>query len=169
MPVKLVSQNKMALFPGVAVPKSFIEDLINKNQTNTKKKKKGDTPSTPPHNMGKDDARSCWFPYSELEQLFNDNGLTPNSTTNEKMKYGIRIYLGMHDENHDLHKPPNGIPLPKKSYDEQHTVILVVTKKDSQNLNADQLIEDKNSLSYGGQGLDIGSLCPPDCKDGQTW
>ena len=168
MPKKLSDPSKpFALGPGREVPKSFIADVVSKFKGNTKKKKRGDPTGAPPHPMGKDDSKSCWFSYSELEQLFNDNGLTPSSTTNEKKKYGLRIYFGMHDKDHKFHQT---VPLPIK-YDDQHTVVLVVTLQDEQikTKNNDLLKDGTSSISYALDGMDIGSLCPPACDTGETW
>jgi hypothetical protein len=166
MPVKLASVDDLKTFtPGTAVPKSFILDLINKNYYNTKKKRRGQGPANPGDDMKNHDARCCWFPYIELEKLFIANGFNEQ----EKDKFGVRIYYGMHDKDHSFHHMTHGTQLPDVKYDGQHTVILVVTKIDSENKNADQLNEGFNSLSYGGQGMDIGSLCPPACDGGQTW
>lgn len=168
MPLKLVSDQDfkmLGIAPGTAVPKKFIADLIDENLKRTKKKRKGQSPGTPAGDMDpRSDAKSCWFPYNELEKLFNENGFSAE----EKSKFGLRIYYGMHDKGHEFHRSVNGVPLPKESYDGQHTVVLVVTKKNEEGKNADQLIDNVSSLSYGGQGMDIGSLCPPDCNDGQS-
>ncbi len=155
-----------AIAPGSAVPKDFIVHLINENYSKTKKKRRTQGPGTPADDMrAADDARSCWFPYDELEKLFNANGFTAA----EKLKFGVRIYFGMHDKDHEFHRSATGVPLPNVKYDGQHTAILVVTKKNAQGLNKDLLQDGVHSLSYGGQGMDIGSLCPPDCTGGETW
>jgi hypothetical protein len=166
MPLKIVddSEGLKHLTPGVAVPKSFIHRLVNQYYDRTKKRRRAHNPGTPPDHMGQNDARSCWFPYKELEALFNQNGFTEA----QKELFGLRIYFGLHDKNDRFHDDPNGNKLPNPNYDEQHTVILVVTKKENE-INNDQLRDNVNSLSYGGMGLDLGSLCPPDCKGGETW
>lgn len=170
MPKKLSDLTAKALGPGREVPKSFIADVVSKFKNQTKKRKRNDLPTTPAHPIGTNDSKSCWFSYSELEQLFNDNGLPPNATANEKMKFGLRIYFGMHDKDHVFHQPPTGVPLPA-GYDEQHTVVLVTTLKDTQipTKNNDLLIDGTSSISYALDGMDIGSLCPPACDGGETW
>ncbi|MBS4064098.1 MAG: hypothetical protein KGZ74_06035 [Chitinophagaceae bacterium] len=164
MPLKIVNDiNQIkTLVPGTAVPLSFIRDVVNENYDKTKKRRRNHTPGTPPDNMGPNDSRSCWFPYSELEDLFKDNGLTNGN----KDQFGVRIYFGMHNDDHVFHRIPGGTPLPNAQYDGQHTTVLVVTRKNG-NINEDQLTEGVHSLSYGGEGMDIGSLCPPACDGGQ--
>lgn len=174
MPRKLSTPGAHPAVPGQEVPKQFIGDLILKFRGFSKKRKRTDTSTTRAHDIGNDDSKSCWFPYSELEALFKDNGLPPTATPAEKAKYGIRIYFGMHDKDHSFHQGATGVKLPNK-YDEQHTVILVATLQDTSTpaKNVDLLIEGTSSVSftgdYKGDGMDIGSLCPPACDGGQTW
>lgn len=143
------------------VTKEQLKKLVGNYYQKMGKKKKGGTKHDPLDTTK--DTRSVWFQKQNLDELFAENGYRNDLPDDEKKKYGLRIYFGVHDKDTILTDIPEG-------YDNQQMVILYVTKKES--LANNVASADVNSLdvpgSDVGMGMNHGKLCPPDSGCGEV-
>ncbi len=158
IPIKVTSETS---FLNDGVKKSQLIKLVEQHYTQIQKKDKyGKTKKLDK----KLDAKAIWFSMKNLNDLFKANSYKPE----EEDKFGLRIYLCVHDK--------NIIPDIDPAYDNQQTVILVVTKAENDKPDNDQL-PDNAEFTEGNffveicgfarsEGLNHGKICPPSICDG---
>lgn len=126
------------------------------------------------HGHSAKDSISCWFSYTEIQQLFADNIAIYRRLTDPTAPdsiFGLKIYYGVHSAETTPERPNSELPPERKDYRSRHNVILVVTANKngvpydllSVEATEDVKIEDIYSVSTTGyyNGLDLGTLCPP--------
>ncbi len=152
MPLKIVSELNKKAFSSQVTPRSItldqIKQLSAEYQKNTYKIAFNNPRSFDPNF----DTKAVWFPLKEVLDFLAANNVDLNNPTD----YGIRIYFGHHMPSNDF-QPSNS------NYLYRDTAILVATKK-AGSLNSN-LLSTNFSVSLaggGGEGLDNGTLCPPE-------
>ena len=169
MPVELQNSNGAHLTNGPFLDRPTIKGMVLKYRDN--------------HKQDPNCLNFIHFSLNEVIQLFIDNNMIdPNVPVSGQLfglQYlGLKVYLGTHVDKDDC--PPSTIdPNPYITMD---TAILCCTKLDvTKKMWRDQLVislpkpdklkgkSETNfvSLTALGEGLDKGSICPPDCPPKQ--
>lgn len=99
--------------------------------------------------LGKEDSLSVWYSIEELEEFLQ--------LAKEHGGDGVRLYFGAYDKEN----------APKKGYEGRQTVVFVATRqKEAQNgstNNKDIYINTEKGNSI--LAYNVGSLCPPFCRE----
>ncbi|MDB5139774.1 MAG: hypothetical protein JWR12_1690 [Mucilaginibacter sp.] len=146
MPIKLDSSSEK--LHGGRINKKMVIEMVNYYRANRRK-----------------DANSLKFAHFtalEVLNLFADNGIINQLTNDQILKatpFGAKIYMASHAN--DAATCPAGRETQYLNYD---TTIICNTSFDGQTWN-DLLADGQSSVSLAGagDGLDKGSICPPDC------
>lgn len=112
------------------------------------------------------------FNLKEVLQLFIDNGIIKSadsvaSQLNNLQFYGLKIYMGTHTAEDNC--PVNPDPTKPNPYLGRDTAILCNTELDVPSRTWKDQLKDTTpgvssvSVLGTGDGLDQGSICPPDC------
>lgn len=115
----------------------------------------------------KNSLKFAHFTVLDILVLLYNNGIIadPSPISNRIEKFGIKVYLANHANDPDT--CPIGRErrlVGKKHYLDSDTVVICNTKIDDTKTYKDML--DKHNwvgLAGAGDGLDKGSICPPDC------
>ncbi len=167
---------------GKELVKKSIQDLsdnyekftqkVDRNGTAKPIKKKKSTQGGPT------DSKCATFGLKEILTLLKNNGLPTDIGDPTLDNYAVRIYFGQHGDNTAItasnETTITDIPT---NYQRQLTVILVTAEKDGgiykDNLTAKQGLNPSIAIplgpppQLGGFGLEVASLCPPDCGGGE--
>lgn len=159
MAIKKINSKEKIAAAGDVTPEQ-LKALVKNYYQKMAKKNKGGGNHEPLDK--KKDSRAVWFHKQKLDELFEANGYSNTLPDDEKKKFGLRLYFGVHDMDTILTNIPD-------VYDNQQMVILYVTKQDGVANN--DLNQDGDAVEIAGTdvglGLDHGKLCPPDtgCED----
>lgn len=152
MPIKLSFENKLTF--GGPIDPATVKKMITKYRKNHEK-----DPSA---------LKFVHYSVAEVLALFCNNGILDKKLFTWAdfdffKQYGLKIYTANH---YDASTCPPGRndSIKPGNYLNKDTAILINTRLEGKKW-VELLIEDENSISIlgSGEGLDKGTICPPDC------